>query len=131
MALQATGIVDLAALTLPHLDRFQFNEIASELQDHVGVRRVFRKERRNVRSGDQIDFDLMVNHSGAAKFAGYYEVDAVNVVDVMAKGTVPWRHANTNFAYDLHEVDVNRDPARIIDILKVRRGLNDRFDGTH
>jgi hypothetical protein len=64
---------------------------------------------------------VMVDHSGAARNTGLYATDSVNVSDVMKQGSIGWRHSTTNYAYERREIAMNRDPARIVELLKIRR----------
>jgi hypothetical protein len=72
-------------------------------------------------AGYGLQWNVMVNQSFAAKMVGLFQVDQVNVGDVMAQATLPWRHATTNYAIERREIAMNREPRRIVDLLKVRR----------
>jgi hypothetical protein len=119
--LQAADIADLISVTQKELGKMRFTEIASDLQDHVAMNEILRKERVGFGSGTSIDFNVMMKSSGAAKNLGLFEVDNVNVADVMATGNVPWRHCTTNYAIERREIAMNRTPARIVELVKIRR----------
>ena len=63
----------------------------------------------------------MTGTSGATRDTGLYEVDNVNVSDVMTTATVPWRHMTTNYAIERREIAMNRSPAQIVDLVRIRR----------
>lgn len=63
----------------------------------------------------------MVSNSSAAKNTGLFEVDDVDVPDVMQQVRIPWRHSTTNMAFDRREEEMNSGAARIVDLVDVRR----------
>lgn len=121
MPLEAVDIVDLVKTTLRELGRMQFSQIATTIQEHVAFNTLMRTEKLVFQSGYELQFNVMTKHSGAAKWVGLYATDDVNVSEVMTQGTAPWRHINTNRGIDLHEVTMNENPARIVDLVKVNR----------
>jgi hypothetical protein len=121
MALQADDIADLVTGTLRELGRFKWTEIATDLQEYIALPQMLKKERVTFDSGYGIQWNVMLKHSGAAKMTGLYAVDNVNVSDVMTTATIPWRHTNTNYAIERREITMNRNPARIYNLVKVRR----------
>jgi len=121
MPLQGDDIADLVALTQRDLGRMNWTEIATDLQEYVALPQILRKERVRFGSGYGIQWQVMLTHSGAAKTTGLYAVDSVNVGDVMTNANIPWRHITTNYAIERREVAMNRNPARIVELVKVRR----------
>lgn len=119
--LQGDEIADLVATTLRDLGEFKWTDLATDLQDYVALPKLLKKEKVQFDAGYGIQFNAMVDHSGAAHNTGLYEVDTVNVADVMKSANIPWRHATTNYAYERREVAMNRSPRKIIDLLKIRR----------
>ena len=63
----------------------------------------------------------MTGTSGATRDTGLYEVDSVNVADVMQTASVPWRHMTTNYAIERREIAMNTGAAQIVDLVKIRR----------
>ncbi len=120
-SIQADNLADLVATTLRDLGEMKITEIATDLQDHVAMRTLLKKDRVQLESGYGIQWDVMVTQSGAAKFVGLYASDNVNVSDVMTQANAPWRHSTTNYAFDDREMAMNRSPRRIVDLLKIRR----------
>ena len=121
MALQADAIADLIAVTQRDLGKMKWTEIATDLQDYVALPNILRKNKVGFQSGYGLQWQVMVKHSGAAKMTGLYAVDDVNVADVMVNATLNWRHATTNYAIERREIAMNRNPARIVELVKIRR----------
>lgn len=121
MPLQADNIADLVTATLKDLGEMKITEIATDLQEHVAMRNLLKKNRVVLDSGYGIQWQIMVDQSNAASFVGLYGQDNVNVGDVLKQATVPWRHCTTNYAFDAREIDMNRSGRRIVDLLKIRR----------
>jgi hypothetical protein len=118
--LQAEDIDDLVTNTQKELNKGKFTQIAQRLQNYEGTERLFSRDKVNFRSGTSIDKNVMVDHSGAAKMVGLYAVDDVNVPAIMKTINVPWRHTKTDWAYDVVELMMNRDPAEIVDMVVER-----------
>ena len=122
MPLSDSDIKDLVTGTLKHLGRLKFNQIATRLQDYEVMQRMMKRDRVQLESGQGIQRQIMIDHSAAAKNVGLYEVDDVNVRDVLDSISVPFRHTTTNYAFERRELAMNRpSPQRSLDLLKVRR----------
>lgn len=121
MALTDQDIIDLGLSTQEKLGRMKFTEIATELPNYEILSKVMKKERVIEDGGESIRRNLMVDTSGNAKMVGLYEPDAVNVADVLAKINVPWKHGYTAYAWERRELLMNGGPAKIVDLIKVRR----------
>lgn len=121
MALTAQEIADLITTTQRQLGRMRWTGLATDLQEHVAMRRILRKESVRFDSGTAIQFNVMVGHSNQARNTGLFNVDDVNVVDNMKNAWVPWRHSDTAYAFDRREISMNRRPSKIVDLVKTRR----------
>jgi hypothetical protein len=121
MPVQADDIADLVVATQRDLGEMRWTDIATDLQDYVAMTSLLRNERTTFNSGYGIQFNVMHDDSGAASNTGLFAVDNVNVGDVMATGNVPWRHTNTNYAIERREIAMNRNPRRLIELIKIRR----------
>lgn len=131
--LQADDIADLIKATQRELGKLKFTEAASDIQDHIAFSQLLRKESVKFGSGYGIQFNFMHQHSGAAKWVGLYEVDDVNVGDVLVQGDLPWRHITTNRGIDMREVSMNQMPAKIVDMVQLNRvdsviSMADKFE---
>ncbi len=119
--LQADNVADLVIATLRDLGRGRWTDLAGTIQEYIALPNLLRRNRVGFGSGYGIAFNLMTSTSGAAANTGLFAVDKVNVGDVLTTGNVPWRHTNTNYAIDKREISMNRNPARIVEMIKVRR----------
>ena len=121
MALQADQIQDLITVTLKDLGRLKFTELASTLQEYHALGKLIDQYKVQYQSGTAIQYNIMLNQSGAAKNVGLFESDNVNIADVMTTASIPWRHCTTNYAFERREVQFNATPARIVELVKIRR----------
>lgn len=121
--LQAEDILDITRTTLRDLGRAKFTQIATRRPRYEVFDRIMKKERVQwFDDGFGIQWDVMVDHSGAAEMTGLFHVSAPNIGNVMQQATVPWRQAQTYYGWEHREVLYNRGPSRIVDLIKVRRG---------
>ena len=121
MATQATNLADLVAMTQKDLGRPKYTEIATDLQSFTAFNELLNANRVELRSGYQIQWDVMVRHAQSARNVGLGESDEVNIPDTMVQATADWRNTVASYAFIGQEIDFNRDPARIVDLVKQRR----------
>lgn len=121
MALQANQLADLVAMTQKELGRPNFTEIASNLQNHTAMKDLVKKNRVVLSGGYGVQWDVMVNHSGSASNVGLGASDNINIVDTMVQAAADWRNTTATYAFIGQEKDFNRDPQRIVDLVKERR----------
>jgi hypothetical protein len=121
MSLQASQINDLVTTTLRDLERLKWADIATDLQNHVFMNEILDEQKVKFESGYGHQFNLRVANNGQARHTGLFGTDNVNVADVMITGTVGWVHATTDYAIERREIAMNRDPAKIVDLIKTRR----------
>lgn len=121
MVLTGTDIKDLIASTQYDLGRMKFSQIITDLQDYEVMGRWLKKDKVMFDNGIGIQQTILVNKSNAAKHVGLYSPDTVNVVDLLSKINIPWRHATTNYAIERRELLMNKSPAKIVDLIAVRR----------
>lgn len=119
--LQADQIADLVALTLRELGRNKWTDISYDLQEHVALPKLLKKEKVGFGSGYGFQWNVNVTTSGSARMTGLYETDVRNATDTIVQGNVPWRHCTTNWVVDEREIKMNRSPARIVELVKVKR----------
>lgn len=127
MALQASDIGDLVALTQRELGRMKWTDISLSLQNYTAMPNLLRTEKVEFGSGQGIQWNVQVRNAGLARNVGLYETDNVNVQDVIVQANIPWRHTTVSYAIERREQAMNREPARIVELVKVRRhtALND------
>lgn len=119
--IQAENLGDLIATTLKDLGEMRFTEIATDLQDHVAMRVLLKKERVVLESGTGIQWDVMISADGSSRNVGLGATDIVNITDGMVQASSVWRNTTSNYAIIGQELAMNRTPRRIVDLLKARR----------
>lgn len=119
--LQADDLGDLVATTQRALGKMNFTEIATDTQEHVAWSSLIKKKKMKVEAGYGQQFDVMVDHNHSARFVGLGAQDVVNQIDVMIQGYMPYRHCTHNYSVEGREIDMNVDPAKIVDIVTTRR----------
>lgn len=118
--IQIEAAADLLLGTLAKFDPNQF-EIALEKTTAECVNRWFKKDKKVLDGGKQVDFYIQLKRSNNATHTRLYDTDDVNVVNTMSEGTVKWTHAKTAWAYDIRELAMNKgNPQRIFNILKAK-----------
>ena len=122
--LDAKSIADLVAGTLDDLGRMKFQQIAQNLQDYEVFSHWFKRDKVAFDSGIGIQRTLMNKLSGAAKHVGLMETDTVNITDVIDQLTIPWRHAQTSWAFIYQETLMNRGEAMIFNVIEPRRAAS-------
>ena len=120
-SLNLENLGDLVATTLKDLGRLRFTEIATDLQNHVAMRNLLRKNRVEMESGYAIQWDVMVDHSHTSTNVGIAATDNVNIFDGMVQASTVMRNSTTNYAFDHREVQANQSPSRIVNLVQARR----------
>ena len=113
--LQADDIVDLITITQRDLGKLRWTDLSYDLQEYIALPSILQKEKVTYGSGFGMQWNVMTGTSGATKDVGLYEVDSVNVADVMTTANVPWRHMTTNYAIERREIAMNTGAAQIVD----------------
>jgi len=121
MALQADDIADLVKSVLKDQDRFNWTDLTSDIQEYIALPQILTEERVGFGGGTGFKFRFMNGTSGAARNVGLYSTDNTSVADVFVEGSVPWRHSETSYAWDLHEFDMNMGEEEIFDLITARR----------
>lgn len=120
---QAADLGDLMATTLRYLNPLKITDISTELSEYVVTSQFVNRKQPRVKidSGTEVQWDVMTNFGGNARFTELYATDVVNVTDSMIQAQLPWRWAETSYAIDEREVDMNGSPAKIVDLMSTRR----------
>ena len=121
MALSAEQIADLVTTTQRELGKLRWTDMTGDLQEYVAMPKLLKKEKVQFQSGYGIQWNLMKGTSGAARNVGLFNTDALNVADQMITANIPWRHSTTSYAFERREIAMNREPARIVELIKTRR----------
>lgn len=118
--LQAQQLADLVATTLRELNKPSFVDISSDLQRHT-VNNFIRQNRVELQSGTGVQWSVMVNHNGSARNVGLGGQDEINRIDTMTLATADWRNSVASYSFIGQEIAMNREPARIVNIVKQGR----------
>lgn len=121
MTIQQDQIRDLITTTQRELGELKFTELVSDIQEHVAMSELLRKNRVTFESGTGVQWNLMMGHSGAAKEVGLFETDSLDIQDQMVTANIPWRHVTVNYAIERREIAMNREPRRLVELVKIRR----------
>lgn len=119
--LPIASIPDFIASTLPELGRLKFTDLMSDYQNTIILKRTMKKHKMDFKSGATVDFGVILDHNHSARFVGIGETDVVDIPTLMTRGSVPWRFITWNWATDRRVINLNRDPARIMDIVQEQR----------
>lgn len=121
MALTTDNIADLAKTTLRELGKDRWSDLSGDLQNYQVMPRLLKKNKHEVKSGYELQWQLMVDDNGAANRPGLFPVDNYNYADVIIQGTIPWRHANTFWAIDSRLIQMNTGASQVVNMVKVQR----------
>lgn len=120
MALQLDGIADLAKAVLDEPHRGEWTNLGTDLQDHPAATMLLREKSVKVSGGTAVKVRFANGTSGAARNVGMYSIDNVNQADRMVEGSVPWRHTETSYTWDLHEFDANMGTFEVYNLIEER-----------
>lgn len=134
MSINAADLGDLITTTQRELGELKYTDLSTDVQFYTALSRLFQESQVSYEAGPSIQWNLMTSNSGAAKQTGLFAVDNINISDVMATADIPWKHTTVNYAIERREIAMNRDPRRIVDLVKVRRNdamisLTDHLEG--
>src|SRR5271170_8433941 len=121
IALTAPQLNDLVQDTLKDLGKPNFTEIVTPYQDHIVFRQLLRENRIQLHSGRGIQWNVMVNPVSSSANVGFGASDEVDIEDTMTQASADWRNTTSNYAIIGQELDMNAEPARIVDLVKERR----------
>jgi hypothetical protein len=119
--IQAENVGDFVADTLKDLGKPKFTDISSNIQEHVAMQELLNENRAVLESGSGIQYNVLVNQSNAARTVSLAESDNVNMVDGMVQASTVWRHIQTSYMIIRQLMEMNREPARIVDFVKTER----------
>lgn len=119
--IQAENIGDIVATTLKELGKPKFTDISSPLQKHVAFQELLDENRVVIESGYAIQFDVSVLQSNAARTVSLGQSDVINQVDGMVQASTVWRNVQTSYMLIGQLVEMNAEPARIVDFVRYQR----------
>lgn len=78
----------------------------------------FWKDRMKVTGGDKLEWFVSLGDEGNAQHTGFWNEDTRNKVNITKKCSVDWVRCTGNMSYNTIEIDMNKGPARIFDVLE-------------
>lgn len=119
--IQAENVQDFVNDTLKDLGKPHFTDISSPLQKHVAMKNLLRKNRRELESGEGIQFNVLTGQSNQFRNVSLGASDNLNQVDGMQQASTVWRNSMTGYMIIAQLMDMNREPARIVDFVIQQR----------
>ncbi len=90
--------LDLLVTTLPDLPRDRF-EVMWTNQTYE-FNRIFDEQKLIIDGGTSVKRNVMLDHTGQARFRQMYDTDTVNVAHTQKQIDVPWTQLSTQYAWD-------------------------------
>lgn len=121
MPLSAEAIVDILTTTLQELGPMKWTDLSTDIQEFHWMPNMIRKEKVKFTSGYEIRRNLKMQTGGAAHTMSMFGLDSRRRTDLMRTMKIPWRHVTTYYMWERRELAMNRDPAKLVDTLKLLR----------
>lgn len=122
MPIQAADIADLVTSTLRSLGRGRWTDNSSAYRRTVATQILIKKGKVKFETdGYEIQFNRLTGLGDTARFVGMGAIDQIDVPANLGLGSIPWRHATWNWAWDYREILMNRNESRIVELLHTRR----------
>lgn len=120
---QESDLLDFVSATRSKFMPMKWVDAASRYQDYILVQRWLKKGKDiEVSGGKELEFDIRLTEPGTAQNVGLHQHNPVNVVDMMTKGTVPWRHTENYWVFERREKLENAgNYEKLYDVMKMRR----------
>jgi len=113
-------LADLLATTLEDLPKQEF-EVEWDSQDYEFCR-IYNKDSLRVDGGTSIVRNVMLDHTGNARYRRLYDTDTPAVGDTQVQITVPWTQLSTDYSWDKLEIKRNANSSKgFVNLLKSRR----------
>jgi len=111
--------LDLLRTTLKDLPKNRF-EVMWTYQRYE-FNRIFAEKKLTVDGGTSVKRNVVLDHTGQAKFRQMFDVDAVNVAHVHKEIDVPWTQLSTQYAWDEVELLTQMNSTKgYISLIKTR-----------
>ncbi|MEM9082596.1 MAG: phage major capsid protein [Planctomycetota bacterium] len=120
-SITAEQLAHLAKVTLAELGENKWTDIALDLQEYCILPKLLKKNKVQIESGESIEKRVKTGNSGNAKMVGLYGVDQTNEGTDWAVSNIPWRHAEASWVLDKRKISMNRQPRRIVSLVKGAR----------
>lgn len=123
MAISAEQLADLILATRDKQDN-QLSNLVHSLQKYKVLNHLLGGDESRVKAytgGKYVTFNARINTPGNAKHTGLFNQDSIAITDTMITGSVPWRHTEGGYAFDVGEDAINEGAEAIVDLVKSRR----------
>ena len=114
----AENYADLVTTTLNTFKKNEWSDIVLDLQRYVAMPYMLAKKRTDFMSGAKYEFRVRLFSNDAAANTKLNEENNYTTADVFKTGEVPWRHTHTYWALEERIISMNRDPGRILSLIK-------------
>lgn len=112
---------DLITTTLRELMRNEWSDIVTDIQKHIAMPMVLKKKRVEFSSGFGYQFNARVGSNTPAAYVLLNQQDNPTTADMFVVGTGNLRIAQTYWYTNEIEVDANRSPARLVNLLQGKK----------
>lgn len=112
---------DLINTTLRELMRNEWSDIVTDLQNHVAMDEVLKKKRVEFSSGWGYQFNARVGSNSPAANVLLNQQDNPTTADMFVLGTGNLRITTTYWFINEIEIDANRQPARLVNLLQGKK----------
>jgi hypothetical protein len=120
MGVKNADLADLIATTLNDLPNLEF-DVQWDNQDYEFCR-IYQTERMEVDGGPNIQRNVMLDHSGNAKYRRLFDTDNPQVGTVQKQITVPWCQIGSDYSWDRVEILRNKgDEYGFVKLMTSRR----------
>lgn len=128
-ALSPDQIGDIVTATLEKTIKVSWVDISLDLQDYL-FSSAFMRGRTNMMGGPKLIWQVQVTNTGSARTSGLYDVDNMNVKDLLVRAEVDWAKVTANYTYDIDEEAFNGGAPQIVNHISVRAHsmYNDYFE---
>lgn len=122
MAVTNRDILDMINNTLPAFADMRIEQIAQRYPQYPMWDFFIRNKKVSYETGvDYIEVPLIGKQSFAARMVGMHAEVTTNIVDITSKAKLPWRHMESNYAWERRELLMQRNKRKLRDILKIRK----------
>lgn len=118
MAYSLEQYADLANVTLRQFDRNEWSDIVTDIQEHFAMPMILKKKRVEFDSGWGYQVTARVGSNSPAKNSLINEPDNPTTADMFLPLTGNFRYTTSYFAINEIEMSANRNPSRIVSLLK-------------
>ncbi len=114
----AAQIPSLITDTLSHYKDVSKVKMALEYQRYLFVDEIFKDDVYDVQEGKNAEFRFITDDDGQARHANYLEGRTINLRDKTLVGSVEWTLADNVAVWEVHQIEMNKGKAKILDTLK-------------